>query len=545
MARERTVASQGPTHAIQVEAARWQAILHTARDGLVSIDSTGRITVFNPAAATMFGYSREEVLGKNVSLLMGSPEREEHDGYLRNYQRTGTPKAIGRIRYVEARRRDGTRFPIELSVSEARVGAEIIYTAIIRDVTERRKTEEEIATRVLQQAAVVELGREALAGARAPLLMDDTAEVVARSLGVEYCKVLECLPGDAGFRLRAGIGWRDGLVGRAIIAAAKDSQAGFTLSSTAPVIVDDLRTETRFSGPPLLLEHGVVSGMSVVIPGRDRPFGILGAHTREHRTFTAEDTNFLQAVANVLATAIERERAQEEAREFEKLMEQRNRLADMGAVAAQVVHDLGNPLAALSLQAELLQRRAARVPAASQALQGPVTRIVQEVHRLDQLIHEFKDLARQQRLNLAPIDLRAFLAHVAGIWGPVARTHAITLELAVPPELPPLRADEGQLHRILDNLLRNAVEAIATGPGEIRIGVALPAPDRVRVSVRDSGPGIDPDAHVFRLFETTKPGGLGLGLAIAKQIALAHGGDLELERLEPRGSAFHLDLPVR
>jgi PAS domain S-box-containing protein len=542
MARARRIPPQGAAHAVEVEAARWQAILQTARDGLVSIDATGRITVFNPTAAEMFGYSSEEVLGQNVSILMDSPHREDHDRYLSDYHRTRVPKAIGRIRYVEARRRDGTRFPIELSVSEARVGSEIIYTAIIRDVTERHRVEREIATRVLQQAAVVELGRKALAGARMSVLMDDAVETVARTLGVEYCKILECLP--AGFRLRAGVGWRDGLVGRAIVAADQSTQAGFTLSNAAPVIVDDLRTETRFSASPLLREHGAVSGMSVVVPGRDHPFGILAAHSRERRTFTAEDTNFLQAVANVLATAIERHRAQEEAREFEKRMEQRNRLADMGAVAAQVVHDLGNPLAALSLQAEILLRRASREPSAGEALQGPIARIVKEVHRLDQLIHDFKDVARQQRLSLAPVDLRTFLATVVEIWRPVAEAHAITLELDVPPGLPRLRADEAKLHRVLDNLIRNAVEAIATGPGGIRISAAAPAPDRLRVSVRDSGPGIAPEVHVFRLFETTKPGGLGLGLAIAKQIALAHGGDLELERLGVGGTAFHLDLPV-
>jgi PAS domain S-box-containing protein len=95
------------------------------------------------------------------------------------------------------------------------------------------------------------------------------------------------------------------------VGAGTDSQAGYTLLSTEPVVVEDLRTEPRFSGPPLLRDHGVVSGISVIIPGGDRPFGVLGAHTTRRRTFTTDDSHFLQAIGNLLATAIERKRAEE------------------------------------------------------------------------------------------------------------------------------------------------------------------------------------------------------------------------------------------
>src|ERR1043166_3704184 len=98
---------------LQLDQARWEAVLDTARDAIISIDPTGLVTLFNRAAEDTFGYVASEVLGHNVNMLMASPYREEHDEYLRNYHRTRVAKAIGLIRYVEGRRKTGRIFPIE------------------------------------------------------------------------------------------------------------------------------------------------------------------------------------------------------------------------------------------------------------------------------------------------------------------------------------------------------------------------------------------------------------------------------------------------
>jgi PAS domain S-box-containing protein len=136
---------------------------------------------------------------------------------------------------------------------------------------------------------------------------------------------LELLPDGTALRLQAGVGWKDGSLGSATVGAGTDSQAGYTLRANEPVIVEDLRTETRFTGPPLLHDHRVVSGLSVIIQGQGRPFGVLGAHSTSRRTFTQDDVHFLQAVANVLGTAIERRRAEEAVSDsetkFRKLLE--------------------------------------------------------------------------------------------------------------------------------------------------------------------------------------------------------------------------------
>jgi len=137
---------------------RVEAILETAVEGIVTINERGIIDSFNRAAEKMFGYRAAEVIGQNVSLLMPSPDRERHDGYLENYLRSGQPKIIGIGREVVAQRKDGALFPMDLSVSEVRVGERRLFTALLRDNTERRKLEQEVATAAEHERA--RIGRE-------------------------------------------------------------------------------------------------------------------------------------------------------------------------------------------------------------------------------------------------------------------------------------------------------------------------------------------------------------------------------------------------
>ncbi len=130
--------------ALQESEAKARAILDTTVDGVITIDEYGRIASFNPAAETIFGYEEAEVLGKNVRVLMPDPYREEHDDYLRSYRETGRRKIIGIGREVVGRRQDGSTFPMDLAVSEVHLGGRRLFTGIVRDITERRRLEQEI-----------------------------------------------------------------------------------------------------------------------------------------------------------------------------------------------------------------------------------------------------------------------------------------------------------------------------------------------------------------------------------------------------------------
>ncbi len=121
---------------------RAQAILATTVDAVVVIDHRGTVETLNPAAERMFGYAADEVVGQNVKILMPDPYSREHDGYLANYLRTGQKKIIGIGREVVGRRKDGTVFPMDLAVSEARVGEHRAFVGIVRDITERKQAEE-------------------------------------------------------------------------------------------------------------------------------------------------------------------------------------------------------------------------------------------------------------------------------------------------------------------------------------------------------------------------------------------------------------------
>jgi signal transduction histidine kinase len=178
-------------------------------------------------------------------------------------------------------------------------------------------------------------------------------------------------------------------------------------------------------------------------------------------------------------------------------------------------------------------------------LAAPAERIISEVRRLDGLIKDFLDFARQQRLDLRAIALPPFLRRLVDLWQPVAAARDITLDLEIAPDVPWLMADEDKLRRVLDNLVKNAIEAIDQGPGRVEVLARRADDDRVRIAVSDSGPGIPESVEVFRLFETTKRSGSGLGLSIAKQIVVAHGGRIGFERLSPNGTTFYVDLPAR
>lgn len=189
-------------------------------------------------------------------------------------------------------------------------GAAIGMSGVDMDITKRKQSEEALEIYANRQAIVAELSQLALAGSSLNTLMQRAVIVIAQSLEVEYSKILELCVSENYFLLRSGVGWREGLIGKAKVSTGNSSQAGFTLISTEPVIVNDFAIETRFSKPQLLAEHDVVSGISVVIHCQERPFGILGVYSKLPRNYNRDEVYFLQAVANVLATAIERKLAE-------------------------------------------------------------------------------------------------------------------------------------------------------------------------------------------------------------------------------------------
>lgn len=180
--------------------------------------------------------------------------------------------------------------------------------SIIGQSLQRRASEDALRERVSQQESVARLGQAAVS-ADLDSLLDHAVRELSENLGADLVKVLELLPDGESLRLRAGCGWREGIVGTLVL-SARESQAGYSLLSSRPVIVDDLRHEHRFAGPGLLNEHGVISGMSTIVRAdQGHPWGVVGVHTKERRTFSEDDLTYLESVASILGQAVQRHAA--------------------------------------------------------------------------------------------------------------------------------------------------------------------------------------------------------------------------------------------
>ena len=304
---------QQATQELEENRHRLASIVQSAMDAIVTVDEDQCVVLFNSAAEKMFGCTAEEALGSPLDRFIPVRFRQRHRQHVRGFGKTGTTsRAMGALGALSALRDRGEEFPIEASISKVELSGRKLFTVILRDVTERTRAEAATALRTRQQEAVADLSRHALLGRDLHRLMTDAVALVAQVLGVEFAEMLELTPTGDKLTLRAGVGWHDGLVGSRTIGAGRESQAGYTLLCNAPAVVENLPHETRFHGPPLLIEHGVVSGMTVVLRGRLRPYGVLGAHTTSQRAFSNDDVHFLQSVADILAATIERHQIEDE-----------------------------------------------------------------------------------------------------------------------------------------------------------------------------------------------------------------------------------------
>ncbi|MEB3281840.1 MAG: EAL domain-containing protein [Lyngbya sp.] len=259
----------------------------------------------NPAFVTTLGYSEAELLSVRLWEFVHPDDQDATKAELEQIAQ-GKPSFNFENRY---RCRDGSyRW---LSWTAAPFVEEGLLYAVARDVTEYKRSVAQLQSRIEQQAAVAWLGQYALSQTNLDELLGKITTLVAKTLNVKFVKILELLPHGHALLLKAGVGWSSGLVGYARISAGSQSHAGYTLAKKQPIVVEDLRVETRFTGEPLLHNHRIVSGMSVIIGEEDQPYGVLSVYTGTQRTFTTDDLNFAQAIANIIATAIARKQSTE------------------------------------------------------------------------------------------------------------------------------------------------------------------------------------------------------------------------------------------
>jgi two-component system sensor histidine kinase HydH len=212
----------------------------------------------------------------------------------------------------------------------------------------------------------------------------------------------------------------------------------------------------------------------------------------------------------------------------------------------RLAHEIRNPLSSLGVHFQLLEEDlSALSPQARAQLASRLGIIHGELHRLESIVERFLKLAGPSALELEPVEINKIVTHVCELLRPEASARKIEILAVVEPELPPVSIDSVRLTQALLNIVINGIQAI-NGPGRVTVSVARSG-DNLSLRVQDTGPGIPADelGEIFDPYFTTKAEGNGLGLWIAQQIAVAHGGDLRAENAPAGGAVFTLTLPLK
>jgi PAS domain S-box-containing protein len=185
------------------------------------------------------------------------------------------------------------------------------------DISGQKELEEKLQIKEKQNDVLHQIGKIALEYDSLQTFLDESVKLIANTLRQDYCKIMELLP-DGKFLMRAGTGWKSEFVGKQVVEGDIGSQAGYTLLSGMPVIVEDFGEEKRFNKPEILKVHGVASGASVIIGSKENIFGVLVVNSTKKRKFTSDDTYFLNSVAFLIAQVVKRKNAEESMRESEE-----------------------------------------------------------------------------------------------------------------------------------------------------------------------------------------------------------------------------------
>jgi signal transduction histidine kinase len=225
------------------------------------------------------------------------------------------------------------------------------------------------------------------------------------------------------------------------------------------------------------------------------------------------------------------------------------RVASLGELTASIAHEVNQPLAGVVSSGNACQRWLASDPPNMERAMQSVERIIRDANRASEVVERVRALARNAPPTKAPVNINEAVLEVIVLVRAESELKGVSLQTQLSEDVAPVLADRIQLQQVILNLIHNAMEAlaeVAEGPRDLFVGTAVNAPNELLLSVRDTGMGLDPEKapHVFDAFYTTKPGGMGMGLAICRGIIEAHGGRLWATANKPMGAIFQFTLPM-
>lgn len=429
------------------------------------------------------------------------------------------------------------------------------------DITLAKQAQDTLQTHSQYSVILAQLSQHLLASTDLATWMDTAVTLIAQTLGVEYCQILQLCPDGKALKLITGMGWHDKHLNTFIPATPK-TPAGATLHSRQPVVIKDLHRETRFQQLAVLRDHNIVSGMSVMIQaasqsedkgnGEDsadaRPFGVFGVYTSRRRQFSQSDVAFLQAVANLLALAIgHQHREQHLSQVITQLQQTQDALDKRNAELEQFVyvasHDLKAPLRAIANLSQWIEEDISEQLNAENLQQMQLLR--GRVHRLEGLIDGLLQYSRAGRLPAKPepVDVTELLAQIIETLAPPPQ---FTIEVGA--GMPTLVTERFLLEQVFTHLIDNGIKHHPDDTGTVKISVQ----DHGNVyefAVADDGAGIALrfQERIFGIFQTLQARdeveNTGVGLAIVKRIVDSKGGIIRLSSQEGQGATFYFTWP--
>lgn len=303
------------------------------------------------------------------------------------------------------------------------------------------------------------------------------------------------------------------------------------------------RGEVVRQGSMVAHAAGYRAALGFPVQAASELLGVLTFFSHDPEPPDEELQRLLGAISNQLAVFTRHQRAEAERERLQREVDQRERLAAVGQTAAMLAHEIGNPLNAMHMLAQLLQRQLGRVEGLDPSIIANLGKILGENRRLNQLLLDFRSLSQRREPQRQPLALLGLVERVLALQEPLLDAHGIRVRRELPAALPLVEADEAKLVQVLVNLVKNAAEAMAPG-GTLTVH-AHAVDHAVLVEVADTGAGIPEGIDVFEPFRSTKAGGTGLGLAIAREILEAHGGSLDYRTQRGVGTTFCLRLPLR
>lgn len=368
-----------------------------------------------------------------------------------------------------------------------------------------------LSLRIRQQELLSEFGVLALKGTMLGDLLREAVRISAKGLEAEFSKVLEYIPTQNRLLMVAGVGWDEGLVGKASLGADLASPSGYALKTGKPVISNHLELEGRFRTPDVLTKHGVQRAVNVILQGDGAPYGVLEVDSRSEGKFSEHDITFLQGAANILGMAIERQGKEQALRAA---------LEHQQVLAKEINHRVKN---SLQLVASMLRLQAGDDPRLQERLQEASTRIMAIGRAHDRLYRS---------PQIEKIEMSDYLSDICMDLKEITPNCDISFDASGKFFLNTDKAINVAL--VMTELITNAAKhAYRNMRGTIWVRVA--DGDAVRISVRDEGAGLPPE------FEMAK--GHGFGVRLIKALVNQAQGELRVER-HARGTEFVLNIPI-